>query len=440
MSRGHEQDVDFMEELEAATRMKPTLTSNAMLIAIGGFVVIAFLWAAFSKVEELTRGSGQVVPTREIQMVQSLEGGILQELLVTEGDIVEKDQPLLKIDDIASSSEERGTEAQSLGLRAKRARLQAEAKGKAFVMPADIIQKAPKVAKNEEDLYRSRQEELANAKSITVNKIEKATAGLEEVKAKIQRLTDSRGLLNQELAITREMVRQKAAPKLEEIRINREINDLSGQINEATEAKAGLEAELASAQKEGKDQDDKFRTQAFGELSQVETQITQLEQSLTAIGDRVNRAELRSPVRGVVNKIALKTIGGVIEPAMKLVEIVPLDDELKIVARVPPHEISFLKPGQDVHVKVTAYPAERYGSLQGQLVRIAANSVKDRDENIFFEVEVRTAKNHFGTDENPLPVTPGMVAEVEVITGQRTILDYLTRPLQRTRDRAMTEH
>ena len=157
------------------------------------------------------------------------------------------------------------------------------------------------------------------------------------------------------------------------------------------------------------------------------------------MGDRVNRTEIRSPVDGIVNNIAIKTIGGVIQPAQKLIEIVPIDSKLKIVARVLPSDIAFLKPGQPVRVKISAYDPQRYGALDGHLVRIGANSVTDAKGNIFFEIEVRTDKNHLGSDENPLPVTPGMVATTEVVTGRRTIMEYLMRPVLRFRDRAFRE-
>ena len=171
----------------------------------------------------------------------------------------------------------------------------------------------------------------------------------------------------------------------------------------------------------------------------METEIKQLEESLKSIEDRVFRTELRAPVSGIINNIALKTIGGVIEPAQKLVEIVPLDDELKVIAKVRPSDIAFLKPGQEVSVKITAYDPQRYGSLKGRLVRIGANSVNDREGNIFFEIEVRTDKNYMGSEENPLPITPGMVAQAEVITGKRTIMEYLLKPVLRARSVALTE-
>ncbi len=203
--------------------------------------------------------------------------------------------------------------------------------------------------------------------------------------------------------------------------------------------RSSLQAEVNAARKEREGQNAKFRSQALSELNEVETQISQLQESLKSIGDRVDRAEIRSPVDGVVNNIAINTVGGVVEPAMQLAEIVPTDDELKIVAKVPPEEVAFLRPNLPVKVKISAYDPQIYGALDGVLTRIGANSVRDGDGNVFFEIEVRTDKNYLGEPAQPLPITPGMVADVEVITGKRTILEYLLKPLLRARDRALTE-
>ncbi len=432
-------DAEFMSELEAAQRHKPHLSSQVLLYSVLGLVVFFLLWANIGKVDERTHGEGRVVPTREIQVVQSLEGGILQELLVNEGDQVKKGQVLMRISDVQFSAQERGTEAQFLGLAAKRARLTAEASGKAFAVPDDVAKKAPDIARNEEALHGSRQQELANSLSILDAKIAQNQANIQESRAQIKRLSDAAALQQQELTITSRMVAQQAVPKLEEIRLQREIADTRGQLSAEQQKIQGLQSELAGAQKERKDAEDKFRSQALGELNEVETQIAQLKENLSSIEDRVNRTEVRSPVDGIVNNIALKTIGGVIEPAMKLVEIVPVDDQLKIVARVLPKDIAFLKPGQKVRVKITAYDPQRYGALDGQLARIGANSVTDRDGNAFFEIEVRTAKNYLGTPEHPLPISPGMVATVDIITGQRTIMEYLLRPMLRMKDKAFSE-
>ena len=432
-------DKEFMNELEAATRMKPSTASHFMLLTIVSLVMAFFIWAGTSEIEEITHGSGQVVPTQEIQVVQSLEGGILTELLIREGQQVKKGQILLKVNDVAFASEERGTEARTLALKAKKARLDAEAAGKEFIVPKEVSDKFPDIARNEQALYQSRQQELSNAKSILDNKISSARAGIREAQAKINRFADSRKSLNKELSITKRMVAQKAVPQIEEIRLNREISNIAGQIREAGQKKSGLEADLRGAQREREDREDKFKSQVLGELNEIESQISQLSENLTAIGERVDRAEIKSPVDGVVNKIAIKTIGGVIEPAMQLVEIVPLDDDLKIIARVTPQEIAFLRPDQEANIKISAYDSQRYGSLKGSLVRIGANSVNDNDGNIFFEIELQANQNYLGSQKNPLPITPGMVAEVEIITGDRTVLSYLAKPVLRAKDKALTE-
>lgn len=433
------EDLNFMSELEAATRLKPSDGSHYLLLTVASLVGAFFIWSGTSEIEELTRGSGQVVPTQEIQIVQSLEGGILEELLIREGQVVKKGDILMKVSDVAFASEERGVEARTAALKAKRTRLKAEAAGQEFKISEELEENYPSIVRNEKALYESRAQELRNAKSILDNEISSARSRLGEVQAKINRLIESRRLLNQELDITREMVAKRAVPKLEEIRLDRELATISGQIREATQEKGSLEANLRKAQRERADREDQFKSQVLGELNEIESQISQLTENLTAIGDRVDRADIRSPVDGVINKISLKTIGGIVEPAMKLVEVVPLDDNLKIIARVAPQEIAFIRPGLPANIKISAYDSQRYGSLKGELIRIGANSITDEKGNIFFEIEVQADKNYLGTLSNPLPITPGMVAETEIITGKRSILSYLAKPVLRAKDRALSE-
>ena len=432
-------DTDFMSDLDAATHQQAHRAAKLLMLAIAGFFAFILIWSSISEIEVITRGTGQVVPTNETQVVQSLEGGILKSLMVREGDRVRKGQVLLQISDVAFSSEEKGTEAQSMSLRAKRARLQAEAKGIDLRMERELHAMVPQIVANETALYNSRQEELKNAKQILENKIQTVEAQISENKAEIRRFQESLNLLNEELKITKQMVESRAMPKLEEIRLRREISEAKGKIEARNERVDGLEAQLRATRKELEDQDNQFLSKALGELNEVESRINQLDESLKSIEDRVYRTDLRAPVDGIVNMVAVKTIGGVIEPAQHLVEIVPIEDELKIISRVSPNDIAFLSPGQKANVKITAYDPQRYGSLEGELVRIGANSVNDRDGNIYFEIEVTTEKNHLGEDDNPLPIIPGMVAETEIITGKRTIMDYLLKPVIRARDRALTE-
>lgn len=435
----NEFEKQYREHIEQAQAMKPSKPALIILCAVTSFMVFAYVWAAITEVEELTRGQGQVVPSKDIQLVQSLEGGIIQEILVKEGEAVKKGQVLLRISDVMFSSEERGTEAKFLGLEAKKYRLKAEAENKPFSVPEELNQKISKIIENERALYESRQKELQAAFKMQDENIKKAKADDAEISAEINRLVESRRLLDKELKITKEMVAQRAAPKLDQIRLEREKADISGQILAREEERKGLKAALASAENERMIQRDKFTSQALEEMNEVETQIASLKENLRSMEDRVDRTEIRTPVDGIVNKINIKTIGGVIEPAMQVAEIVPSNDTLKIVAKVKPNDIAFLKKGQPVKVKVSAYDPQIFGSLNGELTRIAATSVTDNENNVMFEVEVVTYETHLGSKTNPLPITAGMVADIEVITGKRTILNFLMKPIYRGFNRALRE-
>jgi adhesin transport system membrane fusion protein len=304
---------------------------------------------------------GQVVPTQKIQIVQSFDGGIVAELLVKEGESVKKDQILMRLINTQFASDEKEKEARRYSLIAKKARLEAEARGQDFVPPDSFKDKNSQIIANELALYTSRKNELENAFGIVEDRINQAKAGISGAQSEISSLSENRTLLQQQLKITSEMVRQRAAPKMDQIKLERELSDISGQINTTLQRKKGLEAELAEAQKQKKTQEGSFKSQALAELNQVESEIAGLEENLKSAGERVDRNELRAPVDGIVNSIAVSTIGGVVEPAMRLMEIVPTDNQLKILAKVNPDQVAFLKTGQPAKVKITAYDAQKYG-------------------------------------------------------------------------------
>ncbi len=432
-------NTEFMDELNAAVKAKPREGSLLLLFTIFFLFLFLLIWASFSEIEELSRGQGQVVPSAEIQVVQSLEGGIVQEILVAEGDRVDKDQVLVRLSDVFFASEERGTEARFNGLQLRKSRLEAEIAGVAYEAPQELSEKSPDLAQNEIALYGSRLAEYQNQQGILKDKIASITSRISEAQSEASRYESSRASLQKELEITRKMVAQRAVPEMEKLRLEREVSDASGRAREARQKAEGFKAELSATESELKDQRDQFRSKALQELNEVQTQLGALEENLTSIGDRVYRTEVRAPVAGIVDKISIKTKGGILEPAQPIAEIVPLGNDLKIIANVSPNDIAFLKPGQDVSVKISAYDPQRFGSLKGTLKRISANSVKDNDGNVFFEVEVHTDKNYLGADSNPLPISAGMVANIEIITGKRTIMEYLLKPILRARSVALTE-
>lgn len=433
------EDLEFMSELEEANHLAPNKASVIFLWTIVGLFSWLIIWAAFSEVDERVRGTGQVMPSSDVQVVQSLEGGILQQLLVTEGDVVKKDQVIMKISDVQVSSEGKGIEAQRAELVAKQARLKAEATGQAFVMPADITKNFPDIAANEEKLYKSRQEELSTALNIIHDEVNEADANLAEVKSSIARLSKSKALLQHQADINNKLVAQKAIPEIESLKTDRELNETSGNLASAYDSERSLEAKLSAARKKEEEKRGAFRSEALGDLNDVESKLSGINANLTSVNDKEKRTELRSPVDGIVQKVHVKTIGGVIQPAQKLIEIVPTADNLMIRARIAPADVAFLRPGQDVKVKITAYDPQIYGSLDGKLERIGANTVEDNQGNAFFEIDVRTYKNYLGSEDHPLRISSGMVSETEVIVGKRTILTYLLKPVLRTKDRAFTE-
>lgn len=430
---------DYMNPLEEARALNAGRAGKAFILSVLALLIFFIAWASFSEIDELTRGSGQVVPSQEMQIIQSLEGGVLQELLVKEGDRVEVGQVLLKISDIAYSAEAKGGEAKLFALQLKQQRLIAEANETDFNVTADVEVKNEALVENEIRLYQSRQEELKNTISIFEDRRKKSEAELAENQVVISTETKNVKLLKEEVRAAEKMVASRAMSKLELVRLKRSLNDAEGRLNEAKENAKGLKASVNGLNLEAKQKQDMFRTKALSELGDVKTQIISLEESLKSIGDVVDRSALRSPVTGIVNAISVKTKGGVIEPARPLVEIVPLDDELIVNARVSPNDIAFIEMGQPVKVRISAYDSQRYGGLDGEVIRIGASTVSDGEGNVHFEVEVRTAKNYIGTEEKPLPIAPGMLADIDIMTGRKTIMAYLLKPVLRLKDRAFRE-
>jgi len=433
------EDLEFMSELETANHLKPSKASQVFLWTIAGLFFWMVIWAAFSEVDERVRGTGQVMPSSDVQVMQSLEGGILSDILVTEGDVVKKGQVLLRIADVQFASEGQGIEAQMAGLEAKQARLKAESSGQSFITPEDIVKKFPDIAANEEKLYKSRQEELNTALNIIQDDVHEADANLSEVKSSISKLVRSKELLQHQVDIDRKLVAEKAIPEIESLKAERELNETAGNLSSAYDSEHSLEAKLSAAKQKEDEKRGAFKSQALGDLNEVESKLSSIKANLTSVNDKESRTGLKSPVDGVVQKVYIKTVGGVIQPAQKLVEIVPLADDLMIRARIAPADVAFLRPGQDVKVKITAYDSQIYGTLDGKLERIGANTVEDAKGNAFFEIDVRTSKNYLGTADKPLRIFSGMVSDTEVIVGKRTILTYLLKPVLRTKDRAFTE-
>ena len=395
-------DSAFVADLKSATTRGPTAWANTLFYAIVLFFVVSISWMYWATLDEVTSGLGRVIPPSQTQVVQNLKGGILAEILVAEGTLVEPGQVLLRIDDTSFASSLRENRGRYVALLAKTVRLAAEVKGADPTFPAEL-DSHPMIVANETALHRARRSELQSAIAVLRRQEDQRRQEMIELKSRVGKLSESLALAREELA----MPRAKSA-----------LGETARRIEEKRAT---------------------FNREAQAELNETRVRLSALKESLAAVEDRVARTEVRSPVRGTVKQLKINTVGGVIQPGMDLVEIVPLEDNLLVEAAIRPSDIAFLRPGLDVKVKFTAYDFAQYGALDGRLEHISADTIVDETGESFYQIRVRTERNHLGSDDDPLPIIPGMIAEVDILTGKKTVLDYLLKPVLRAREKAMRE-
>jgi adhesin transport system membrane fusion protein len=412
-------DFAFANDIRAAVELRTPRTARMLLFVTLGLLVAGLVWAHFAVLDEVKRGAGKVVPSRQIQVVQSLEGGIVGAINVHEGDTVQQDQVLARIDDTKFASELGEIRERRNALTARVVRLEAELQGLAApAFPDELRAAAPAAVQTELSVFQTRARKLAD--------------DLDVLNQQDRRLTDTLALLTREVDLTRKLYDQKIVPEIEWLRLARQATDMKGQLAE-------VKARMANATAA-------FRAQADEDLAKSRGDLAVLEQNIKSAQDRVRRADLKSPVYGIVNKVNVTTIGAVVQPGASLMEIVPLEDTLLVEGRIRPQDIAFIRPGQDAVVKVSAYDSNVFGSLKGKVERISADTIAEQGggergekAETFYRIMVRTETNHLGTVDHPLPIIPGMVATVEVLTGKKTVLDYLIKPARMLREEALRE-
>ncbi|MCB1752216.1 MAG: HlyD family type I secretion periplasmic adaptor subunit [Gammaproteobacteria bacterium] len=433
-------DSDYLSDARAAVLLQHPRGGRLILWLTAAFVCAALAWASWAELDEVTTGSGRVIPSRHIQEVQNLEGGILTALMVEEGEQVDKGQPLLQIDDTGFSSSLRESRQQTMALRAKAVRLQAESTGAAFAPPDELRTDHPDLLEQELLLYRNRQKERETGRNILVERKTQIEQEIKELESKQLRASKSLALTRRELNMTRPLVASGAISEVEVLRLERQVNELAGEQESARLAIPRARSRLAEAEKRIAEFSLQFRNEAQAELNSINAELSRLSESSVALEDRVERTVVRSPVKGTVKQIMVNTIGGVIKPGMRLMEIVPLEDFLLVEARIRPKDIAFLHPGQRAIVKITAYDFAIYGGLEGELEHISADTIREEQEDeSYYLVRVRTKKSHLGEIDGALPTISGMLAEVDIVTGKKSVMDYLLKPVLRARERALRE-
>ncbi|WP_312655465.1 HlyD family type I secretion periplasmic adaptor subunit, partial [Kluyvera ascorbata] len=388
------------------------------LWAILGFFIIMIAWAALAEIDEVTRGDGKAIPSSRLQKIQNLEGGIVAEVFVHEGEVVNAGAPLLRLDDTRFRSNAGESEADRLALEARIQRLTAQVEGKeTLTLSPTIMAKSPDIANGELALFASVNKRIQSELSGLNEQLVQKKQELLDYQAKAEQYRRSLSLLQQEISMSEPLVAKGAISKVELLRLRRSEVDTRGQLESVTLAVPRAQAALKEIESKMGEARGRYRSEALSQLNEARTDLSKTEASGKAIEDRVNRTLVTSPVRGIVQQLMVNTIGGVIQPGNDIVEIVPLDDTLLVEAKIRPQDIAFLRPGQEAIVKFTAYDYTIYGGLKAKLEQISPDTVTDKEGKSFYVIRLRTEKNHLGSDKNPLIIIPGMVASVDIITG-----------------------
>lgn len=438
-SGGRESDLDADFDASADWAIAEQTPRGARILVWSSVaaVFVLLLWANFAALDEVTRGEGKVIPSRQVQVLQSLDGGIVAEILVREGQSVKIGDLMLRVDPTRMMSSLRENRSQYLSLLAKGARLRALAESTRFVPPAEVAQEAPDIVKQELALYESRKAELDATLGVARQQSSQRSQELISVRAKREQAAQSFSLTARELELTSPLAKSGAISDVELLRLEREVARYRGERDSANSDIPRLESAVAEASRKIQEIELTFRNIARSELSETNAKLNALLEGSTALEDRVKQTEIRSPVNGTIKQLKVNTVGGVVQPGKDLVEVVPSDDALLLEARVLPRDIAFLHPGQKALVKFTAYDFATYGGLEAMLEHISADTVLDEKGNAFFLVRVRTLSSSIGAQK--FPIIPGMVAEVDILTGKKSVLAYLMKPILRAKSKAMTE-
>ncbi len=416
------------------------LSKHLLLLAIGSFIVIFIVWANFAQLDEVTRGNGKVIPSLDVQALQTLDAGTVEKIMVREGDEVVEGQTLMQLNAIEAESDLGANQSRYLGLLASITRLQAEAEGKGTVdFPDAVMKGAPQSVTEELNAFRANQQSVTNQRSVLQQQMSQREAELREINT---RIADTRGVIGmqrQEADMVRPLVEKGSAPKMELLQLDRSIKEKSAELNSYTSSIPRIRSSIGEAQARIRELESNMKAQAQSELGAKMIEMNEIKERLGALKQRKGRMEIKSPVNGTIQEISVNTIGGVVRPAEDIIKIVPKDDQLIIEAKVRPSDRAFIFPGQKAVIKLTAYDFAIYGGLDAKLVDISADTIEDQEGNSFYRVKLKTDETELRRKGEILPITTGMVASVDILTGKKSVMQYLLKPFIKTLDSSMNE-
>lgn len=409
-----------------------------VIVALTGSLL---LWAGLANVDEVVHANGRVIPSSRLQVVSNLEGGIVKEILVRAGDHVTAGQPLIRLDSTASAADFARNDTSVDALRARAARLDAEARGRPLEFPAALETAAPALVANERALHNAQIASFATENDIARSRLQQADRAAGQARAEAVARTEALEQATREVEIIAPLVEKGVEPKMSLVRARSAERQAASARDAATEATRRADAARTEALTAIRNVEQRFRAQASEALATTRAEIAAQSQTLPALADKMARTELRAPVAGMVNRVLVSTVGGTIRPGEPLIEVVPEGDALVIEAAVKPQDIAFLRSGQKASIKISAYDYSVYGSLPGIVERIAPDAVIDeRTGESHFTIRVRTNETALTADDGAkLPISAGMTAEVDVLGRERSILSYLLTPVSRLRKSAFRE-
>lgn len=433
-------EFEFANDIRTALEERAPRTAWMMILVIMLIGASGVAWANWAVVEEVTTGQGRVIPSSQLQIVQPLEGGIVRQILLKEGDLVERGQVLMCIDDTSFASRLGEIKQRQWTLRAQTARHKAEAEGlDEMVQDPLLAAEAQRSYTAERAVFSARQAKMQEDLSLLSQQVSQKKHELEELSARQSKLEQSLAPLRRELELTQAMREKGVVPEVELLRLQRQFAELNGDLEIVKASIPRAAGAIAEAETRVVNARATFQSEARELLVKAQSDLAVLEESIKAAEDRVVRASLKAPVRGVVNKVNVTTIGAVVKPGQDLIEIVPLDDTLLIEAQIRPQDVAFIRPDQDASIKLTAYDYSIYGALEGKVERISADTITDERGESFYRVIMRTEQSQLSLNGQLLPIIPGMVATVDILTGKKTVLNYLLEPVRRVRLEALRE-
>jgi len=435
-----EKDLEYMNSVSAALLMNQSSGTKFMLWISAFAIAWLIFWAYNADIDALTRGQGKVIPSSQVQIIQNLEGGIVSEILVEVGEAVKKGDILIKIDDTSFVSSFIESQLRYNELQAKSVRLLAESSGKAFKASDAIRKNSPELIKHEESLYRSNKEQLENNIKIYQRRLEQKKDELKEAEARLQNLTINYDLINRELELNKPLVDKGIVSEVEYLKLQREASTIEGQMKSTKLSIPRLASVIEEQKNNIKEVELRFKNTAKEQYNEVRAEMSRIEQANIAREDKVKRTFVRSPVNGTIKQLLVNTVGGVVRPGMDIIEVVPTQDNLVVEAKIRPSDIAFLFPGQRAIVKFSAYDFAIYGSLKGTLTHISADTIYDEaSRQNYYLVRIKTDKNYLGSEDKKLNIIVGMTADVDIITGKKTVLDYILKPILRARENVLSE-